>query len=170
MPKLKTQSFYYGAVIETIMRYNEDATPSLVEKSEHKQVYKIWTNTSKKEFYIYVKYRTDCKNNKKEKYNSWQFTLTDDDKSRIDHYIDTGIPVMLIWLCGKEGLKDSEILIINELEYEFIKDKNSVNVSLVSNERSFRLHVGGSRENAIQIPRNRIEQKFDNLIVGEAML
>ena len=34
MPRLKTKNFYYGAVIETIMSYNEDASPSLVNRKE----------------------------------------------------------------------------------------------------------------------------------------
>jgi len=39
IPRLKTKNFYYGAVIETIMSYNEDASPSLVEVGEDKQAY-----------------------------------------------------------------------------------------------------------------------------------
>lgn len=171
MPKLKTQNFYYGAVVETIMSYNEDASPSLVEKGENKQVYKIWTNSSKRECYIYVKYRTNSKNNKKENYYSWQFTLTADDKERIANYIDNGSPMLLVWLCGMKELKGSEIIVIKESEYEeYIRGKSSISISLKTNERSFRMHIGGSRENAIQIPRNRIEQNFDCFITEKATL
>jgi len=171
MPKLKTKNFYYGAVIETIMSYNEDASPSLVEMGEDKQVYKIWTNSSKRECYIYVKYRTSSKDNKKENYYSWQFILTGDDKQRIENYIANDNPVLLVWLCGMKELKGSEIIVIKESEYEkYIKDKSSISISLKANERNFRMHVGGSRENAIQIPRNRIEKNFDYFITEKEVI
>lgn len=91
MSKIKVADFYYGAVLS--MLFNNHITPALVEADDSRQVYDLTTNT--KECRLFIKYRAYKQNTKKQDYNSWVFSLTDDDKKEIQYYIDNGYNLCL---------------------------------------------------------------------------
>lgn len=58
MGEIKQYDFYYGAIINIILSKNPDATPTLVERTENRGIYKITTNISKDSI-IFCKYASE---------------------------------------------------------------------------------------------------------------
>ena len=83
MPKLQKVDFYYGAALNMIFRYNKDAMTSMVETTDYKQVFRLTTNKSKRDFIVIMKHASP---KLKEDYISWQYKLTDIDKECLKKY------------------------------------------------------------------------------------
>lgn len=105
--------------------------PALIEGDDDRQVYDLSTN--KGDLRLFIKYRTDKQKTKKPDYNSWLFSLT-----------------------------ESEIALINKDEIKQIleRQKSSITISRMKNERAFRIAVGGGRDNSIPIKANRFDESF----------
>lgn len=157
MSKIKVADFYYGAVLS--MLFNSHIKPALVEGDDDRQVYDFTTNDA--EFRLFIKYRSEKQSTITDDYNSWVFSLTENDKREILGYIDsTNLVVALV--CGVVGLGESEIAVLNKDEIKQIIDlqKTSISISRRKNERAFRISIGGGRDNAIQIKANRFDELF----------
>lgn len=158
MSKIKVADFYYGAVLS--MLFNNKINPALIESNDSRQIYDFMTNTGK--FRIFIKYRADKQDTKTANYNSWVFSLTETDKAEIISYIDSGYNLLLTLVCGVAGLVDSEVAVIDKEQVEQLLNlgKDTITISRKKNERSYRIPIGGGRENAMQIRSNRFEELF----------
>lgn len=158
MSKINVADFYYGAVLS--MLFNNNITPALVEGDDSRQVYDLTTDAN--ECRLFIKYRADKQDTRTRDYNSWGFTLTDRDKIEIQDYIDSGYNLVLALVCGVAGLSDSEIALIDKDEVKELIDlgKSSITISRKKHERAYRISIGGSRENAMQVRANRFEELF----------
>lgn len=158
MAKIKVSDFYYGAVLS--MLFNNHINPVLVEGDEGRQVYDLTTDNG--DFRLFIKYRADKQNIKTEDYNSWAFVLSENDKNEILDYINSGYTLLIILICGMEGLAESEIAILNKDEVKELMElqKTSITISRRKNERAFRISVGGGRDNAMQIKANSFDELF----------
>ena len=158
MSKIKTADFYYGAVLS--MLFNNKVVPALVEGGDDRQMYGFTTDRT--ENLLFIKYRSKKVETKKKNYTSWQFNMTAKDLKEIKTYIDGGNNLLLTLVCGSKKLSNSEIAVLDKGEIlELIKlGKKSINISRKKGEHSFRVSVGGSRENAMKIKCNRFEELF----------
>lgn len=71
MSILKEADFYYGAVLSTLI--NRGICPALVESGKDRQIYDFMTN--KKEFRLFVKYRSRPLNTKRQSIQVGSFTF-----------------------------------------------------------------------------------------------
>ena len=158
MSKIKVADFYYGAVLS--MLFNNKINPALVESNDSRQIYDFTTNRG--EFRIFIKYRADRQATKTIDYNSWVFNLTETDKIEIKNYIASGYNLLLTLVCGIEGLSDSEVAVVDKEQVEELMHlgKDSITISRKKNEKSYRISIGGGRENAILVRSNRFEELF----------
>lgn len=160
MSKIKVADFYYGAVHS--MLFNSRINPALVEGDDDRQVYDFTTNNV--EFRLFIKYRTDKQNTKTDDYNSWVFSLTENDRIEIQGYLDTTNLVVAL-VCGVIGLGESEIAVLDKDEIKKIIDlqKTSISVSRKKSERAYRISIGGGRDNAMQVKANRFDELFKGI-------
>ena len=163
MPKLQNVDFYYGAALNMIFRYNKDAMTSMVETTDYKQVYKLTTNKSKQDFIIIMKHSSP-NNRIKTDYMSWQFKLSDIDRECLRKYHNEHLPTFMMFVCLSENLSGSEILIVNYEEIEPIIDKNSIIIGIEKYKNYALMFIEKAKTNALHIPRNRIEQPFDEIL------
>ncbi len=158
MSKIKVADFYYGAVLS--MLFNNKIKPALVEGDNNRQVYDLTTNTG--ECRLFIKYRANKQDTKKQDYNSWLFVITDSDKKEMLGYIESGYNLVLALVCGMVGFSSSEIAVLDKHQIEELINlgKSSITISRKKNERAYRISVGGGRENAMQIRCSRFEELF----------
>lgn len=169
MAKLKNYHFYYGAILDAIFQYNDDASPALVlNDEENRQIYKILTNTSKQECIAFFKYARQPKSiTKNELYSSWLFSFSQDDKEKLRNLYDSlNLPIFIYLLCCQKDLKDSEIAILKYEEFLKVQNNVSITIGVEKYRNCFMLFtsVSRSKQDAILIPRKRIGMKFDELI------
>ncbi|MGN0170937.1 MAG: hypothetical protein ACI4SM_05285 [Candidatus Gastranaerophilaceae bacterium] len=165
MAKLKKNHFYYGAILDALCQYNPDASPVLMSHEESRQVYRVMTNTSQ-ECILFLKYASPKTGGKNEQDISYLFTFSDDDKQKLKAYMDKyNCPVFLYLLCKQPDLKDSEIIVLKYEEYQNVEENRAITIRIQKNKNYILLFKKGSkaRDNAYQIPRNRIEKTFDEL-------
>lgn len=163
MKKLKQYHFWYGAILNAIFECNEDAIPTLLEATEKRGVYKIITNTSKKEYVVFCKHAFQ-KDNKNKTYSSWIFKFSEEDKKCLKKYYDQGYPVFIYLLCAVDELKESEIAVCTYEEFLVVQDKQTVTIGRKKGKSYFNLHTEKQRATAIHLMRDRIEQKSDTII------
>lgn len=165
MAKLKKNHFYYGAILDALCQYNPDASPVLMSHEELRQVYRVMTNTSQ-ECILFFKYASPKTGGKSEQDISYLFTFSDDDKQKLKGYMDKyNCPIFLYLLCKQPDLKDSEIIVLKYEEYQNVEGNRAITIRIQKNKNYILLFKKGSkaRDNAYQIPRNRIEKTFDEL-------
>ena len=163
MKALKQYHFYYGAILNSIFEFNRDASPTLLEATDKRGIYKIITNTSKKEYIAFCKYAFQ-QENKSNTYQSWKFAFSDEDKIILQNYYDENYPIFIYFLCGHKGLMNSEIAICSYEEYRVVKEKQTITIGKEKHKAYFNLHVEKSRGSSIHLKRSRIEQKIDDII------
>lgn len=165
MGKLKKKYFYYGAILSTILQHNPDASPMLIlNDNDSRQVYRIFTNTSKKEYILFFKYANCKQQEPTSKYYSWTFSFSNDDKEKLKSYSMAQSPIFIYLLCLRKNFQDSEIAIINYEEYLPILNNQTITIGLENNKHHFYLFQGKSRENACRIQTNRINKNFNDLM------
>lgn len=165
MAKLKKNHFYYGAILDALCQYNPDASPVLMSHEESRQVYRVMTNTSQ-ECILFFKYASPKTGGKNEQDISYLFTFSDDDKQKLKAYMDKyNCPIFLYLLCKQPELKDSEIIVLKYEEYQNVEENRAITIRIQKSKNYILLFKKGSkaRDNAYQIPRNRIEKTFDEL-------
>lgn len=157
MSRIKTADFYYGAVLSMLL--NNGVMPALFENGDDRQVYDF--TTDKSECRLFVKYRANKNGAKNPDYSSWGFSIAND-KSELQKYIDEGKNLILALVCGSSELSESQLAILDTAQIQDIlsRGKDSITISRKKGEKAFRVSVGGSRENAIQIKCNRFEELF----------
>lgn len=164
MPKLHQYDFYYGAILNTILSQNPDACPTLLEVGEKRSVYKITTNSSEKDIIIFCKYAM-IKDNKKDKYKSWTFGLSDSEKECIDKYHDNNYPVLIFFLCMEQNLYHSEIVICTYDEFAYVNYKKCITIGKEKNKKNFLLYTDTKeRKTAKHIKSNRIEMHLNHIL------
>lgn len=163
MKKLRQYHFWYGAILNAIFECNEDATPTLLEATDKHGVYKIITNTSKKEYVAFCKYAFQ-QDNKSKTYQSWKFVFSNEDRDCLQKYYDEKFPIFIYFLCAVDTLKESEIAICTFEEFSVISDKQTITIGREKNKSYFNLHTERQRATSIHLKRNRIEQKSDEII------
>lgn len=154
MSILKEADFYYGAVLSTLI--NRGICPALVESGKDRQIYDFVTN--KKEFRLFVKYRSRAINTKTPEYSSWQFHFSDDDKRELTLFMSDEKHLSVGLVCGEDQLNKSQYAVLHREEVIrlFDEQKDSFTISRKTGEKAFRISIGGGRENALQIPSNRL--------------
>lgn len=161
MSKIKITDFYYGSVLSVL--FNNKARsikPALVE-GDDRRVYNIMTDNT--EFKLFIKYRTHKQKIKTGRYNSWSFSLSDDNITELSKYLDEGCNLILALVCGNGGLKESEIALLDKNQVKEIivsYDKKSITLSRKSQEQSFRISIGGGRDNSIRVRADRFKELF----------
>ena len=161
MPKLQKVDFYYGAALNMIFRYNKDAMTSMVETTDYKQVFRLTTNKSKRDFIVIMKHASP---KLKEDYISWQYKLSDIDKECLKKYHNQHLPTFMMFVCLSDNLSGSKILIVNYEEIEPVINKSSIMIGIEKNKNYALLYIEKSKTNALHIPRNRIEIPFDEIV------
>lgn len=154
MSILKEADFYYGAVLSTLI--NRGICPALVESGKDRQIYDFMTN--KKEFRLFVKYRSRPIGTKTPEYSSWQFHFSDDDKHELTMFMSESKHLSVGLVCGESQLNKSQYAVLHREEVIrlFDEQKDSFTISRKTGEKAFRISIGGGRENALQIPSNRL--------------
>lgn len=157
MSRIKVADFYYGAVLSMLFSHN--IKPALIENGSDRQVYDFTTNNAK--FTLFVKYRSERVETKKEGYNSWNFNLKND-MVDLSKYLDEGKNLILALVCGSEELGESELAILDgdDINLLIFNNKNTFTISRKKGEKAFRISLGGCREGAHQIKCNRYEELF----------
>lgn len=160
MKSIKKEHFCYGAILTSIIEYNPDASPVLLQQSnDSRKIYKIQTNTSK-ECLIFFKYAFE----KTEGSHSWVFSFSEEDKEFLLQCHKEKIPTFIYLLCAMNGLKNSEIAVLRYDEFSEVAHKKNFTIGTKKNYSKFYLHRTKSPKDDLEIPRNRIEKKFDDLI------
>lgn len=163
MKKLRQYHFWYGAILNAVFECNKDAIPTLLEATDKRGVYKIITNTSKKEYVVFCKHAFQ-KENKSQTYDSWIFKFSNEDKECLKKYYDKNYPVFIYFLCAVENLKESEIAVCTYEEFSVVQDKQTITIGREKNKSYFNLHTEKQRKTGIHLDRSRIEQKSDEII------
>ena len=163
MKKLGRYHFLYGAILNAIFESNEDAIPTLLEATDKHGIYKIMTNTSKKEYVIFCKYAFR-KDTKSQTYESWIFKFSDEDKACLKKYYEEDFPVFIYFLCAIDDLRGSEIAICTYEEFSVVMDKQTITIGREKNKSYFNLHTERQRATGIHLDRSRIEKKSDAII------
>lgn len=154
MAKLREADFYYGSVLSALL--NNGIRPMLIEGGTDRQVYDFTTNHEN--FRLFVKYRSAPIDTKTEDYFSWQFNFSDSDISEITGYLNSGINLSLGLVCGETPLHQSQYAAIPKdvLEELLEQGKTSLTISIRKGEHSFRISVGGGRDNAVKVKANAL--------------
>lgn len=141
-------------VLSTLI--NRGICPALVESGKDRQIYDFVTN--KKEFRLFVKYRSRPINTKTPEYSSWQFHFSDDDKRELTLFMSDEKHLSVGLVCGEDQLNKSQYAVLHREEVIrlFDEQKDSFTISRKTGEKAFRISIGGGRENALQIPSNRL--------------
>ena len=152
MAKLKESDFYYGAVLSSLL--NNHICPALIEGGNDRQVYDF--TTDHKDFRLFLKYRSKPIHTMDPDYNSWQFVFSPSDVFEIKEYSRLNKELSIGLVCGKDKLNESQYAVLHkeEILQLFDNKKYSITVSIRKGERAFRISVGGSRENALQVKAN----------------
>ncbi len=169
MPKLQLQDFYFGVAISALFKYNQDASPSLIDQVDDLgQLWNIATNTSD-DFQVYIKYTAKKVSVKNPNQTSWSFNLSDKEKDRIAIALQKPEPLFIILVCGLKGFNNSEIAVLTSDDYQKISDRTTIYLSVrkdteKSRPRNFDIQLGRKRSDCFPIERNRIEKKLTDLI------
>lgn len=154
MSKLREADFYYGAVLSTLI--NNGICPMLIEGGDDRQVYDF--TTDKKDFRLFVKYRSAPNNTKTAGYNSWKFELSDNELCEIKQYLQSGKEFCLGLVCGYEELIKSQYAVLYKENVEALLEqgKRKFTISRKTGEHNFRIPMGGGRENSLKVKTNNI--------------
>lgn len=169
MPKLQLQDFYFGVAISALFKYNQDASPSLIDQVDDVgQFWNIATNTSE-DFQVYIKYTAKQRHIENPNQTSWSFPLTDKEKARIDVALQKPEPLFIILVCGLKGFNNSEIAVLTSDDYKKIANRTNIYISVrkdteKSRPRNFDVQLDRKRSDCFPIERNRIEKKLTSLL------
>ncbi|BAH07322.1 hypothetical protein [Clostridium kluyveri] len=139
MSRAKEADFYYGSVLSALFNNkNGSITPAIVEGND-RRIYNFITDNT--EFKLFIKYRSDKQNTKKNEYSSWLFTLTDDNIKELCQYLKEGCNLIVALVCGVKSLKKSQIALLDKDQIQEIIDlnKTSITISRKNHEKKFRI-------------------------------
>lgn len=153
MSKLKETDFYYGAVLSSLI--NNHICPALIEGGTDRQIYDF--TTDKKDFRLFVKYRSVPVKTKTEGYISWQFSFSESDIRELKECCNSMNYFSLGLICGDCSIKHGQYAVLHKEDIVKLLEsgKTSITIGIKKGEHAFRIFVGGGRTNALQIPSNR---------------
>lgn len=157
MAQVKLLDSYYGMALSWLFR--NKIQPVLISAGEQKQIYEFTTNTSRKDFILYLMYRKQ-RENIKDDYASWHFGDIRENIAELEKHAAQGKNPVLALICVKKDLKDSEIGFLFQKDLQKIKDRTSVTLSRKKREKSFRIQMGGKRDDAVSV---KCDPDFDKV-------
>lgn len=173
MSVLKIADFYYGAFLSALLNY-AGKKPSLFDQSSSRRIYRLTTDNTPKDYMIYTKYVL-ARKNKSDEFDHWIFQFTEEEIQKLISMQKESQNVQLALICVKEGLKDSEIALV---DYNMAMDcmgigtgikSYRINIKAVDNKQeSTNIHfVVGN--NHIVLPIDVDKEKFE-YVVDQFML
>lgn len=160
MAKIQKRDYYFGAALSLLLSKNNDARPSLVECSETACQYRITTDTSQ-DFYLYMKYTSSGISKQEER--TWQFSLTDTDKERINSCIQIGLKTFVVLICGGENLADGEIAVLTQNEYLTLAHKTGIRIKLQGKSPKKYIVADRRSSKVLAIDRNRFDYRITDI-------
>ncbi|MGG3792525.1 hypothetical protein [Geobacillus thermodenitrificans] len=109
MGVLSKSDFYYGALLSNLI--NSGFCPAIIEQGENRRIY-TFTNDSG-EYLIFAKYVSKPLPRQNEDVQIWQFTFSQEEIEKIRKYEDSNIRHYFALICGRKGLKNSEIALLS---------------------------------------------------------
>lgn len=152
MGKMSQADFYFGASLSVL--FNNKMRPALVENGTNRRIYDLSTDNG--DFKIFMKYRTKPGTDNEE-ITSWQFQFNREEIEELSNNLNE--TVLLILICGKEDLRNSELAILdnNEIRQAVCESgKNSLTIGRRKHARNFYISMGGGRINDLLIKANKL--------------
>lgn len=157
MSKVQKRDYFFGAALSLFLSKNDDSCPSLVECSETSCQYCMITDTSE-DFYLYMKYTS----NEVDK-RTWQFSMTDTDKERINGCIQSGLKTYIIFICGSDDLSNGEIVVLTQNEYAKLTHKSSIRIKLQGKSPKKYTIVDRASSEIRSVDRNRFDYRITDI-------
>lgn len=161
MARIQKRDYFFGAALSMLLTKNRDAKPSLLECTEASCQYVLSTDTSE-DCYIYMKYSTSKESNEQMPKDTWQFSISDKDKARINACIQSGKHTLLIFICGNETLSDGdgEVAVLTQNEYVQLAHKSAIRIKV---GRNMKKYVIADKPLDKSVPRNRINCRLTDI-------
>lgn len=152
MSRFAESDFYYGAILSYFI--NNGIYPALVEPGKDRQIYEFTTDQG--DFNLFTKYRS-VSTTSNEEYISWSFVFTANDLEELTGFIASDKHLSVGLVCVDESLTGSHLAFLHkdELQELFGAGKNSLTISHRKGEHSYKIYLGGSRENCLKVKCNR---------------
>ena len=151
MGRMSQADFFFGAALSVL--FNNRMIPALVENGTERRIYDVVTNSGN--YRIFMKYRTKPSTDNND-LSSWQFMFNNEEVDDFRNNLNESI--LLILICGKEELKDSEMAVLDSTQIkQAICDtrKTSITIGRKKHARNFYISMGGGRINDLLIKANR---------------
>lgn len=113
MCKLRAVDFYYGAFLSALLN-TSGRRPVLFEETASLRIYRMETNNMR-DCYVITKFVTRKEADAKGRWN-WGFNFTDAEIERVQSLYQKSNNVKLALICVKEGLAESEIVVVDYVE------------------------------------------------------
>lgn len=167
MSVLKVADFYYGAFLSALLNY-AGKKPSLFDQSSSRRIYRLTTDNTPKDYMIYTKYVL-ARKNKSDEFDHWIFQFTEEEIQKLISMQEESQNVQLALICVKEGLKDSEIALV---DYNMAMDcmgigtgikSYRINIKAVDNKHGLRMYGSGrsdrlsGKDNTVKVPRDAMK-------------
>lgn len=152
MSKIKEADFYYGAILSYFI--NNGIYPVLLEPGKDRQIYEFTTDQG--DFNLFSKYRS-VTTTSNEEYTSWSFVFTANDMEELKGFIASDKHLSVGLVCGDSSLSASHLAFLHkdELQELFNAGKSSFTISHRKGEHSYKIYMGGSRDNCQKVECNR---------------
>lgn len=158
MSKILKRDYYFGAALSIFLSKNEDSRPSLVECTDNSCQYRMITDTSD-DFYLYMKYTSKVE--LKSDVQVWQFSLTQNDKDRIESCVSTGLKTYIVLVCGSNDYSDGEIAVLTYSEFSQVSHKTKIRIKLQGKRPQKYIVV--DKPSNIVIDRDRFDGKLTDI-------
>ncbi len=143
--------FYYGAVLSVFLsgKHVKQYSPSLISSDTKKgRIYEFTVN-HEPDFILVMAYASHPRPDTANKdYDSWSFSFTDEQKTKIKDCLDNNKNIMIAFLCGRDKWNKSELAImadkkdVRKTMYSNGKIKKSITVRRDSEQRSYSVFLG----------------------------
>lgn len=145
--------------------------PALFEENEDRRIYSFTTN--KGDYLLYMKYVSAPTKRENKEVQLWQFNFSEDEVQKIKELEEKerGKELLFAFICGKQELKESEIVILNFYEIvDCLGLKNNtkmsesyrISIRYEKNAKALRVYGNGrdekvnGKDNTLKIERDRV--------------
>ena len=159
MAEINKQDMFFGAAINHLLSKNVDSYTSLLEstgEARQARMYKMLTSTSE-DFRIYMKYCSRGTKLLRSDTTTWQFSITDSDRTRINECISSGEKTYIVLVCGSESYVGGEIVVLTQNEFLAVSHKQSLTIKVRKGCRQIEVAEKGGI--GLKIDRNRSSNK-----------
>lgn len=125
MCKLKVTDFYYGSFLSAFLN-NPSCRPSLFDDSEARNIFRLETDNCQEGYIFFAKFVSKKAPDMKKRWH-WTFQFSDAEVTKLKELSQQCSNVKLALICAKDGLKDSELAIV---DYDQAMDCLGVDVGL----------------------------------------